>query len=263
MAEQIWTLIRGNSPLVAIAPHDGHAIRDELIPYFAIDENLRLYEEDPFTAEWVKIAPTQIIGTRSRFEVDLNRPPERAIYLKPEQAWGLTVWKQTLPPEIVQRTMENYHAFYDMYLNILREIEAQFGYVIVYEFHSYNHRRDGANQPPAPEIGNPEINIGTSGNHSDYWHDVWQTFSDELKSFDYFGRSLDVREDIRFDGGPISRFVHRNFPHTGISINIEVKKFYMDEWTAQPNWEHINMLYKAFASTTEPMLNLMKHKFGR
>jgi len=263
MAEQIWTLTHGNSPLVAIAPHNGHAVRAELVDYYAIDESQRLYEEDPYTAEWVKIAPTQIVATRSRFEVDLNRPPERAIYRTPEQAWGLTVWKQDLPSDMIQCTMDNYHAFYDMYLQLLHDIEARFGYVVVYEFHSYNHRRAGANQPPAPEIDNPEINVGTSGNHNDYWHEVWETFSSTLRQYDYLGRSLDVREDVRWLGGPISRFAHQHFPRTAISINIEVKKFFMDEWTAQPDWDQIHELGKAFAATTNPMLDVMKYKFGR
>lgn len=263
MAEKIWKLTKGDSPLLAVAPHDGHEVRDELLPYYALNEQERLYEEDPFTAEWATIAPTHIIGTRSRFEVDLNRPEDIAIYMTPEQAWGLTVWKETLPEDIVSRTMDNYHAFYEMYLKTMQELEAKYGYIVVLDIHTYNHRRNGPNQQPAPEIENPEINIGTSNMDSDYWRDILDIFTQDLKAYDYMGRQLDVREDIRWRGGPISQFVHNNFPRTGISINIEVKKFFMDEHTGQPDWEQINELKKVFESTLPNLLHAMKVKFGQ
>ena len=149
MAEQIWELVQGDSPLMAVAPHDGHAVRDELLPYYNLNEQERLYEEDPFTKEWAKIAPTYLIGKRSRFEVDLNRDPDMAIYQTPEQAWGLKVWKEPLPQAIIERTMENYRAFYDAYLKLMQAIEAKYGYIVVLDIHTYNYRRDGANMPPA------------------------------------------------------------------------------------------------------------------
>lgn len=262
MAETIWKLIHGDSPLLAVAPHDGHIVRDELLPYFALSETERLYEEDPFTAHWAEIAPNHIIGLRSRFEVDLNRSEDMAIYLTPEQAWGLKVWQQPLPADIVARTIENYHAFYAMYLDVLNAIEARYGYVIVLDFHTYNHLRDGANQPPAPAIDNPEINIGTSNMDRAYWSDVLDRFTTDLCSYDYLGRQLDVREDVRWRGGPISQFVHTHFPKTGISINIEVKKFFMDEHTGEPDWEQIHELKQAFASTIPGLLQTMQTKFG-
>ena len=78
----------------------------------ALSEAGRLREEDPFTAQWTGVAETQITALRSRFEVDLNRPRETAVYLKPEDAWGLEVWKTGPSPEIVARSMAEYNAFY-------------------------------------------------------------------------------------------------------------------------------------------------------
>jgi N-formylglutamate deformylase len=263
MAEKIWEFIQGDSPLMAVAPHDGHDVRDELLPYYNLNEQERLYEEDPFTKEWAKIAPTYLYGTRSRFEVDLNRPTEIAIYQTPEQAWGLKVWKEPLPQNIINRTIENYHAFYDAYLKVIQEIEAKYGYIVVLDIHTYCHQRDGSDMPPAPAIDNPEINIGTSNMDSTYWRDILDTFAQDLRSYNYMGRQLDVREDIRWRGGPISWFVHDNFPRTGVSINIEVKKFFMDEHTGEPDWEQINTLTKAFESTLPNLLDAMKTKFGK
>ena len=35
--------------------------------------------------------------------------------------------------------------------------------------------------------------------------------------------------------GELARFVHQRHPHTGCAIAIEFKKFYMDEWTGEPD----------------------------
>jgi hypothetical protein len=37
------------------------------------------------------VAPTHIIVTRSRFEVDLNRPRDKAVYRCAADAWNLDV----------------------------------------------------------------------------------------------------------------------------------------------------------------------------
>ena len=103
MTDQIWRLQIGHGPLVATAIHDGHAIRDELVGHLALGESDRLREEDPFTELWTHAARTRVVGLRSRFEVDLNRPRESAVYRTPVDAWGLQVWKGTLPDDVAAR----------------------------------------------------------------------------------------------------------------------------------------------------------------
>ena len=66
MGGKIWTLERGEGPVVATAIHDGHAVRDEVAGYMAIDKPSRLREEDPFTGEWAMVASTRVIGTVTR-----------------------------------------------------------------------------------------------------------------------------------------------------------------------------------------------------
>jgi N-formylglutamate amidohydrolase len=89
MVEPIWQLVHGEGPLVAAAIHAGHAVRNEVAGYFALDDDGRLREEDPFTDTWAEIAPSRVVALRSRFEVDFNRPREKAVYRRPEDAWGL------------------------------------------------------------------------------------------------------------------------------------------------------------------------------
>lgn len=63
MVPSIWRAERGRGPIVAVAVHDGHAVRDEIAGYLALDEPGRLREEDPFTGEWTAVARR---GSRAR-----------------------------------------------------------------------------------------------------------------------------------------------------------------------------------------------------
>ena len=89
----IWQTQFGDHPTVATAIHHGGVVRAELSDLLAIGDDQRHYEEDGETSGWTAIAPTRIVVFRSRFEVDLNRPRHKAVYLQPEDAWGLRVWK--------------------------------------------------------------------------------------------------------------------------------------------------------------------------
>src|SRR5690606_31171683 len=100
-----FTFQKGNSPLVITAIHDGHEVRDELKGLFNLDEAARLREEDPFTAVWADISENKIIVHHSRFEADVNRPREKAVYQNPEDAWGLEVWNRKLSGEILHRSL--------------------------------------------------------------------------------------------------------------------------------------------------------------
>ncbi len=99
-------------PLIATAIHNGHEIRDELIPFLNLSEAERLREEDLFTSSWVTVGNTQIIVNRSRFEVDINRPRDKAIYLEPDDSWGLQTWRIPLDEDCVNRSNALYDDFY-------------------------------------------------------------------------------------------------------------------------------------------------------
>src|SRR5690606_40970947 len=82
-----------DSPVIAAAIHEGHLIRDELLPYLNLEEHERSREEDPYTDYLSEVSPSRVIVNVSRFETDLNRPRSKAVYQQPEDAWGLQVWK--------------------------------------------------------------------------------------------------------------------------------------------------------------------------
>lgn len=249
MSSEFLPVHLGGLPVVAAAIHDGHAIRPELHPYMNLSESERLREEDPYTADWTRICQWRLIGCRSRFEVDFNRPPEKAVYRTPEDSWGLQVWKDPLPQSIVNRSMDEYENFYADLYDLLSELVDQHGQIVVYDLHTYNHRRQGPDSPPADPESNPEINVGTGTMDREQWAPIVERFQEDLRAFDFLGRQLDVRENVRFKGGHFSRWIHETFPHSVCCLPIEVKKFFMDEWTGTADPIQLEAIEAALRST--------------
>ncbi len=254
MPDQIWDEIIGDGPLVATAIHDGTEVREELLRLFALDAAGRLREEDPFTALWTAAAPTRLIGVRSRFEVDLNRPRESAVYLTPDDAWGLEVWREPLGEEIKQASLAEYDAFYERLREILDEKVERYGKFIVLDLHSYNYRRSGPLEPESSAEENPDVNVGTGTMDRERWAPVVDRFISDLRAFDFLGDTLDVRENVRFRGAQLVRWIHENYPETGCALAIEVKKFFMDEWTGTPEPERVDAIGSALAWTAHGLI---------
>ncbi|MHC2990354.1 N-formylglutamate amidohydrolase [Pontibacter sp. HJ8] len=245
---------QGKSPLIATAIHDGHTVRDNIRSLFSLPEKERLREEDPFTATWTGITDNRVIGLNSRFEMDLNRSREKAIYRKPEDAWGLHVWKEELPEELVRESLARYDRFYEEVKQLLQQVQEQHGCFVVYDLHTYNHRRQGADGPEADPAENPEVNLGTGNMNRELWAPVVDAFTRSMQSYNYQGRRLDVRENVKFEGGHFMRWIHDTFPDSACVISIEFKKFFMDEWTGKPDENQLKEIEKALQSTLEPVL---------
>jgi N-formylglutamate deformylase len=244
----IWQTEFGDGPLVACAVHDGHAVRPEIAACLRLADAQRRYEEDPYTGLWTTIAPTRIVARRSRFEVDLNRPRDKAVYIKPADAWGLEIWGCPPSPDIVARSLQAYDDFYAHLRLLLQRLVARHGRVVVFDLHSYNHVRDGAGAAYADPAQNPEINLGTGSLNRPRWARIVDRWLAEVRNCDYFGRRLDVRENVKFFGGHLPSWIHENFPETVCALAIEVKKFFMEEWTGQLDAQHHEALRQVLAS---------------
>lgn len=253
-----WQLELGDGPLVACAVHHGHAVRPEVAGLLKLTASERLYEEDPYTGGWTSVAPTRFIGLRSRFEVDLNRPRESAVYLKPEDAWGLDLWKSRPPQEVIDRSLAAYDAFYGHLRLVLDDLVRRHGRVVVLDLHSYNHYRQGPGRAPEDPAKNPEVNVGTGSLERDAWKPIVDRCIAELSSFDYLGRRLDVRENVRFRGGEVPKWIHRNYPETVCALALEFKKFWMDEWTGQLDEVQYRAIEHALAAATAGILDTLK-----
>ena len=261
---QIWEVIDGCSRVIATAIHDGHAVRPELAAHMVIGEEERLREEDPFSGALAAVVDTRVIGLRSRFEVDLNRPREKAVYLGPEDAWGLTVYRDTLPDKMVEKSLAEHDAFYRAMHELFEAKTAEHGTFVVLDLHSYNHRRGGPYAEPSSPDENPEVNVGT-GTMRDrrQWAGVVDRFIRDLTAFNYDGGRLDVRENVKFFGGHFPAWTHATFPESACVLSVEFKKFFMDEWSSQPDEELLGLIRGALESTVAGLCEELEAMDGK
>jgi glutathione synthase len=253
-----WTMKRGDSPIVAFAIHAGHSLRTEIKSTLALDDDVQLREEDPFTERWTEIAPTSVVVERSRFEVDFNRSREDSVYLTPENAWGLNVWREPPDMELVEHSKQEWDLFYEEIKTMLSSIERTYGRFVVFDFHSYNHRRDGAEAAPADVTGNPVVNVGTAALNRKLWKPIIDTFIDTVSGFELDGQKLDVRENVKFKGGYLSRWLTETFPESACVLAIDVKKIFMDEWTGELFPEKLNLFTTAFEKARDAIEVVLK-----
>jgi N-formylglutamate deformylase len=240
-------------PLLITAIHAGHDLRPELAARTALDDGTRRREEDPFTDRITAAGGAPVVVHRSRFEVDLNRPREDAVYTTPDTCWGLEVWREPLSEEQRERSLAVYDRFYAAMARALDRVALE-GPFVVLDVHSYNHRREGPLAPPAAEQDNPEINIGTGSLDRDRWGPLVDRFMEDLRSRQVVGHHLDVRENVRFEGGHLSRWVHERYDGVGCALAVELKKVFMDEWTGEADPEHLRQLTTAFSESVPILL---------
>lgn len=254
-----WTLVRGEGPIVATAIHDGNDLRAEVAAAMKLADPDRLREEDPFTGQAIVDVPTHLIVHRSRFEFDLNRGADGAVYETPEQSWGLEVWDGPIDRALVDRSLAIHAAYYRMLGALLDDVAAEHERFVLLDVHSYNHRRDGPDGPATDPAAAPDINIGTFSMPRDQWAFLLDPLMEAMRGFDFNGRRLDVRENVAFQGkGEQTRFVHHRYPAQGCAIALEFKKFFMDEWTGEPDAAELDAMRRFIAFTAATARELLE-----
>jgi hypothetical protein len=258
----LWWGQEAACPVVAVAVHAGHMLRDEVADLTAVSAERRFREEDAGTSEWAMWFSTRLVACRSRFEVDLNRPRDSAVYGCSDDCWDLEPWRRPLPPETVERSRQSYDAFYAVLAGILDRAEELFGRFVVYDLHSYNYRRGGPGAAPADPLFHPDVNVGTGSMDRDRWGPLVDRFMADLRSVEvpYGEGHLDVRENVVFKGRHLAQWVHERYPRTGCALAIEVKKFFMDEHTGRLDDELTHIVGDALAATVPGMNDELDHR---
>lgn len=229
------------SPIISVALHEGHDIPESLMKYMLLDDMERFKEEDPYTGFIADIATSQVVVSTSRFQVDLNRTPSGAVYQRPQDAWGLNVWK-SLPDKTRSDILAGYDHFYERIHTLISDTIARFGCFLILDIHSYNHMREGPLQY-APFDENPELNIGTVHNHPQWAETIYHIIL-KLRNYSILGKELDVRENVKFGGGGFQQWVCDHFGDKGLVLSLEFKKTFMNEWTGKVNIPHLLALRK-------------------
>lgn len=239
--------MRYSSPIIATAIHNGHFIRPDLRENLLISDADRKREEDPFTNSMIQSFENRIVVSTSRFEVELNRARERAIYKTPEDCWGLEVWKRELTEQEIEQSLSEYDDFYRRLDCVVSETIRSFGYAIIVDVHAYNHHRLGLGKPFDSVEENPQIILGTTNMPRSYMESIYK-IQKKFQEHIYEGENLDCRIDIKYPGGTMSRHLHQKFPGEVFSLAIEFKKTFMEEWSGELYKDKLQNLISALHS---------------
>jgi len=212
-------------PTVATAIHAGHNVRKELLPLMELDEAGRRFEEDAATDEMIQGAPSAIWGLDSRAEYDLNRPPENALPLTPEQFWGTRVYREQPGAEMNRTSLAKFTAFHRFLAACLQALIEKHGACTVYDMHSYNITRQlekGIADPPVFNLGTELLDHATWGRQIEHWLELLREI--KLPGHDvtvavnrvFFGRAYLCSSLTRADGRILV-------------LPTEISKIYMDE----------------------------------
>lgn len=258
MIQSIYHIGAEHYPVLALSIHNGHNMPDELLEICGISEADRLREEDPFTEKISQHCSNYITVFSSRFMVDLNRRPDMAIYQKPEDCWGLNARSKPIADSYLQELQRDYSAWYKMLDYQVQRFLRQHEKLIVLDLHSYNHRRNGIGAEADPPELNPDIIIGKSNMSPEYYPKIHE-LTKLLNGQNLSGYSLDCREDIKFTGGYLSRYLHNSYPQQVISLSIEFKKIFMNEWTGELNEQKFGGIIAIFWACIEKWLTEVMH----
>ena len=219
--QDFYIKIQEYVPFVCAAIHDGHRLRDELKEICLLSEQERLYEEDPFTGEFIQSMPITLIGGDSRYEYDLNRDEDNCIY---DVAWGKKVWNRDLSKDEYQRSLQKHRNFYSVVRALLTKLEKDFKAAIVYDMHSYNYRRHSKSY--LFNIGIENIDVKRYNSHISFW-------KKQLMGIKARRIQPEVSVNHIFYGrGQLLKLARKEFPNT-LVLATEVKKVFMDEDTGE------------------------------
>jgi len=204
---------------VCAAVHDGHGFRKELWDNCLHSAYDRWYEEDPETKRMVQDHPILMAGRDSRFEYDLNRFPEEAIF---DTAWGKQLWKQPLSDSEKALSLSKHQGFYKVVASLIKKLEEIHKVCVVYDMHSYNWQRWDR------EV--PTWNLGTKNIDNDRFGEIieeWREMLTDIK----FPRGIKQTAAINntfFGNGYFLRFITNIFDNT-LVLATEIAKVYCDE----------------------------------
>ncbi len=217
------------------AIHDGHQFRHEFWANCLHTEYERWFEEDPATKQMIQSYPIVISGCDSRFEYDLNRAPENAVF---ETAWGKQLWREPLAEVMKKKSLQKHHNFYRVTHALLKKLEELFGVCVVYDMHSYNWKRWNR-EVPTWNLGTSNIDINRFGASVEQWRAMLGKM--ELPN----GIVSTSKINDTFHGnGYFLKYITQNFKNT-LVLATEVKKVYCDELNQIIYPEVVNAIEKA------------------
>jgi N-formylglutamate amidohydrolase len=231
---QLWTLTRGDSPLIVDIPHAGTHVPDAIA--LRMTDAARLVPDTDWHVEALygfarMTGATVIAATHSRYVVDLNRDPSgaalypgadntelcptRTFANEPIYADGFALSER----EIAARRSIFYDSYHQVLASQIERVRARHGYAILLDAHSIR------SEVPRFFAGRlPDLNLGTARGAS-CAQNVERLAIDVLAGAGSFSHVVNGR----FTGGYVTR--HYGCPEQGThALQLEIgQSCYMDE----------------------------------
>lgn len=206
-------------PFVCAAVHDGHQFRKSLWDNCLHTAYERWYEEDPCTKQMIQSQPIVLAGCDSRFEYDLNRAPDAAIYT---DAWGKQLWKNELSAIEKTISLQKHQSFYKVTAALLTKLEVLHPKVLVFDMHSYNWKR-WDREVPTWNMGTKNIDTERFG----VFIEAWRKKLEQLQLPNGL-KSTSKLNDTFQGNGYFLKFITQNFTNS-LVFATEIAKIYCDE----------------------------------
>ncbi|MDW7690514.1 flavohemoglobin expression-modulating QEGLA motif protein [Flammeovirgaceae bacterium SG7u.111] len=220
---------------ICAAVHNGAKLRPDLLENCLLTQQERWYEEDPHTSDFIKDLPIVMEGLDSRYEYDLNREPAQAIY---DTAWGKTVWKNAITPQQREVSLQKHEGFYKVLETLVQKIETKFGACLVFDIHSYNHKRWNRDTPL--------FNLGTVNVDNVRFGKVISKWVSSLGKMEFPDTENETAiNDVFFGKGYLLSNLTNKFENT-LVLATEVKKVYCDEDSGELYPQMISLIQKQF-----------------
>lgn len=214
--------IEDYTPFVCFAVHNGNSLRKELQNNCLLDKHERWEEEDPLTLGFISSFPIVLAGLDSRYEYDLNRNEQEAIY---EIAWDKKVWKQPLNEKAISVSIQKHRNFYRVVNALIKKLEDSFSSVLVFDIHAFNYKRY--------ERKTPVFNIGTELINKDEFQSFISYWVKELSKIKLPNIEISAQEnDVFFGKGYLLQYITSNFKKS-LVLASEIKKVYCNESTGE------------------------------
>jgi N-formylglutamate deformylase len=257
MNDTVYTLHRGNTPLLLSLPHAGTHIPPDIAVKLQ-PRALQVEDTDWFLdrlyAFATEMGASLIVPRHSRYVVDLNRPSDnQPMYagannteLCPTRFFtGEALYLGGQSPteaEVAQRVATYWQPYHDALRDELARLRAEHGHAILFDGHSIK-----SELPWLFDGKLPDLNLGTASGAA-----CAPSLRDALASLLQSQAQFTVAVDGRFKGGHITR--HYGQPSTGVhAVQLEqCWSTYMHE-SAPYTWN------AAHASRVQPLLRQMLH----
>ncbi|MGI9271764.1 MAG: N-formylglutamate deformylase [Woeseiaceae bacterium] len=255
----IFSLHRGNSPLLISVPHDGWHIPTDIVQYMS-DAGRAIPDTDWHVAELYEFAKemgaSMIVAKMSRYVVDLNRPADDAAMYEDQLATGLCPLQTFAgadiyldPIEIDQqaRVEQYWRPYHEQLANVLAELRDEHGHALLWDAHSIN------SEVPSLFAGQlPIFNVGTWGGRScaPQLADAVMAVATQTEH--------DAVINARFSGGHITRY-YGDPEHHIHALQLELaQRAYMHERTLE--FDHVKAA--GLRATLKNMLNAYQDAAG-